>query len=213
MPHKNDRAAAALAVAALLLLAPAAVAHAPSVATDQVTSPDAPMVLDDPTLSRAIGATLASEGEVDWYRMDLRAGDPLVVGMTAPDAAGAVAATFTLLGPGLPDAGTGSPRAQALADAVGTDGALEFEPAADPPLEVHAGLGFFDYGTIRLEAPETGAYLIAVESVEPEATGKYVLAPGLREEFGLDAVGGMVDLIGFFNEPWPPSDSGSEQAG
>jgi hypothetical protein len=42
--------------------------------------------------------------------------------------------------------------------------------------------------------------------VDPDATGKYVLAPGIREEFGLDAVGGMVDLVGFFMAPWPPED-------
>ena len=31
----------------------------------------------------------------------------------------------------------------------------------------------------------------------------------LREEFGIDAIGGMVDLVGFFNAPWPPDDAGS----
>ena len=46
---------------------------------------------------------------------------------------------------------------------------------------------------------------VAVEAVEPEATGKYVFAPGVREEFGVDAVMGMVDLISFFNAPWPPA--------
>jgi hypothetical protein len=34
--------------------------------------------------------------------------------------------------------------------------------------------------------------------------------PGSREEFGIDALGGMVDLIGFFNAPWPPSDTDVE---
>ena len=32
-------------------------------------------VIEDPGLSRAIGATLGGPGETDWYRMDLRAGD------------------------------------------------------------------------------------------------------------------------------------------
>jgi hypothetical protein len=45
--------------------------------------------------------------------------------------------------------------------------------------------------------------------VDADATGKYVFAPGVREEFGVDAVGGMLDLIGFFNEPWPPRDADS----
>ena len=199
------RRLAVLATLVAVVLAPAAVsAHAPSVIDDAADSAAEAIVLEDPTLSRAIGATIEQPGEVDWYRLDLAAGEPLVVGMTAPDATGAIAATFTLLGPGLPDAGQSGPGALALAEAAGVEGAIEFTPAADPRREVHGGLGFIQYGTIRTEAPESGSYYVAVYSVDPAATGKYVFAPGQREEFGLDAVGGMLDLIGFFNAPWPP---------
>jgi len=192
------------AVLTAMLLPMGVAAHAPSVLSDQTGSPDEAVVLDDPTLSRAIGATLEAPGEIDWYRMDLLAGDPLVVGMTAPDARGGVPATFTLLGPGLPDATEAGPEAARLAEAAGVEGAIVFEPVADPPREVHGGLGFIDYGDIRLETPADGTYYVAVQSVDPEATGKYVFAPGVREEFGLDAVEGMIDLIGFFEAPWPP---------
>ncbi len=184
-----------------LVLVPAIVAaHAPSVVETTTASPDSAVILDDPTLSRAIGATLDGPGEVDWYRLDLAAGEPLVVGMTAPDTHGAVAATFTLVGPGLPDAADAGPEAQALAEAAGVEGALVFEPSAQPPREVHGGLGFINYGTLRTEAPLDGSYYVAVRAVEPEATGKYVFAPGVREEFGLDAIEGMIDLVAFFNE-------------
>ncbi len=70
-------------------------------------------------------------------------------------------------------------------------------------------MGFIDYGTLRLEAPESGTYWVAVSAVDPDGTGKYVFAPGVREEFGIDAIGGMADLISFFNEPWPPADATS----
>ena len=193
-----------VALAALALLPAGTAAHAPSVVETSTDSPDAAIVLDDPTLSRAIGATIDRPGETDWYRMDMAAGEPLVVGMTAPDTHGAVAATFTLVGPGLPDAAEAGPEALALAEAVGADGAVVFEPAAQPPREVHGGLGFINYGTVRLEAPADGSYYVAVRAVDPEATGKYVFAPGVREEFGADAVGGMIDLVGFFNERWEP---------
>lgn len=189
---------------AMPMLPAAASAHAPSVAETTTDSPTEAVVLDDPTLSRAIGATIARPGEIDWYRMDLSAGDPLVVGMTAPYAEGAVAATFTLLGPGLPDAADAGPEAARLADDAGVSGALVFEPAADPPLEIHGGLGFVNLGTMRLEAPADGAYYVAVQALDPEATGKYVFAPGVREEFGADAIGGMRDLIEFFEAPWEP---------
>lgn len=191
-----------MAVAALL---PGAVlGHAPSVSRDQPSTASQAIVLDDPTLSRAIGATIEHPGELDWYRMDLRAGDPIVVGMTAPDATGALAATFVLVGPGLPDAAGAGEWAASLAAEAGVTGAIAFVPAADPPIEQHAGLGFRQYGTLRIDAPADGSYWIAVHAVDPMGTGKYVLAPGVREEFGVDALGGMADLLGFFNEPWPP---------
>ena len=195
-----------LAALALTALPPAgAAAHAPSVLETTATSPEAPVVLDDPTLSRAIGATIDRPGEVDWYRLDLAAGEPLVVGMTAPDTHGAVATTFTLVGPGLPAAVEAGPEAEALAEAAGVEGAVVFEPAPQPPREVHGGLGFINYGSVRLEAPADGSYYVAVYAVDPDATGKYVFAPGVREEFGLDAIDGMVDLVGFFNAPWEPA--------
>jgi hypothetical protein len=137
--------------------------------------------------------------------MDLRAGDPLVVGLTAPDAAGALPATFVLAGPGLPDAAEAGEWAASLAAEAGVTGAVAFQPDPEPSVEIHGGLGFIQYGTLRLEAPADGSYYIAVHAQDPLATGKYVLAPGVREEFGADAIGGMVDLIGFFNEPWPPA--------
>lgn len=196
-------ATASVALTAAAIAAVGVAAHSPSVPVGAGNSPEDALVLDDPTLSRAIGATISSPGEIDWYRMDLVAGDPLVLGMTAPDAEGALAATFVLLGPGLPPATESGAQAQELADSVAVDGALLFEPAADPPLEVHGGLGFINYGTIRTSVPETGSYWVAVSAVDPMGTGKYVFAPGVREEFGVDAVGGMLDLIAFFMAPWP----------
>ena len=53
----RHRAPFAAALAAMLLPVGSA-AHAPSVLTEQTGSPDEAVVLDDPTLSRAIGATL-----------------------------------------------------------------------------------------------------------------------------------------------------------
>lgn len=182
-------------------------AHAPSVVETATDSPADAVVLEDPLLSRAIGSTIGRPGEVDWFRMDLRAGDPLVVGMTAPDATGGIAATFTLLGPGLPDAATVGSVASELADAAGVDGAVVFEPADEPRREVHGGLGFIQYGTVRMEAPVDGSYWIAVQAVDPGVTGKYVLAPGVREEFDAAAVAGMFELIAFFDAPWPPVDA------
>jgi hypothetical protein len=44
-----------------------------------------------------------------------------------------------------------------------------------------------------------------VRAAEDGATGRYVLAPGVREEFGPEAIGGMADLVAFFNAPWPPA--------
>ena len=198
-------AAAALALffaafAAIVVPAPAA-AHAPSVVQPGNESPATAHVIEDPTLSRAIGATLGGPGETDWYRMDMRAGEVIVVEVTAPDAVGGIATSFTLVGPGLP--APGSDAAAALAAAVGTDGAIEHE-ATGGEREVHGGLGFVAWGGIRSTAPADGTYWIAVRAAENGATGKYVLAPGVREEFGLETIGGMADLVAFFDSRWPP---------
>jgi hypothetical protein len=190
----------AAALALFVAAAPVA-AHAPSVVQAGNESPATAHVVEDPTLSRAIGATLVGPGEVDWFRMDLRAGDPLVVEVTAPDAEGGTATSFALLGPGLP--APASDAAAALAAAVGAVGAIEHE-ATGGEREVHGGLGFIVWGGIRTTAPADGTYWIAVRAAEDGSTGKYVLAPGVREEFGLETIGGMADLVAFFNDPWPP---------
>ncbi len=188
------------ALAALLIGGSPVAAHAPAVVGPGNESPGTAHVLDDPTLSRALGATLDVAGEVDWYRMDLRAGDALVVEVTAPDAPGGIATSFTVLGPGLDAPST--EEATALAKAAGAEGAIS-HAAAGGEREVHGGLGFIAWGGIRTTAPADGTYWIAVRAATDGETGKYVLAPGVREEFGADAIGGMADLVAFFNAPWP----------
>jgi hypothetical protein len=202
IPVPPAAALALLLAAFAVIVAPAPVsAHAPSVVRSGNESPATAHVIEDPALSRAIGATLGGPGETDWYRMDLRAGDAIVVEVTAPDAVGGIATSFALLGPGLPP--PASEAAAALAQAAGADGAIEHE-AIGGEREVHGGLGFIAWGGIRSSAPADGTYWIAVRAAEDGATGKYVLAPGVREEFGLDAIGGMADLVAFFSDPWPP---------
>lgn len=188
----------------LLALAVAApvTAHVPSVVPAGNESPATAHVLEDPTLSRAIGATLDTLSETDWYRMDLREGDPLIVEVTAPDAGGGIPVRFTLLGPGL--AAPAGADAVALATAVDAAGAVVHAPEGGAR-EVHGGLGFIAWGGIRSTAPADGTYWIAVRAADDGATGKYVLAPGVREEFGAGAIGGMADLVTFFNAPWPPA--------
>jgi len=199
------RRAVTASAATLLLfvvLAGPASAHTPSVVEPGNESPETARVLEDPTLSRAIGATLGAPGEVDWYRMDLRSGDALVVEVTAPDAAGGIATSFTVLGPRLPV--PTSDGDLAMVEAVGAAGALTHE-AEGGEREVHGGLGFITWGGIRTTAPADGTYWIAVRAAQAGATGKYVLAPGVREEFGPEAIGGMAGLVAFFNAPWPPT--------
>jgi hypothetical protein len=205
--RRSDRAFRRSAGAALVLLLAAApvAAHAPLVALDAHDTPSTALLLEDPTLSRAVGATISAPGEVDWYRMDLRAGDPLVVGMTMPDAVGGIPATFILAGPGLPAPDPANVDAVAIAAVAGTEGAIAFQPVADPPLEDHAGMGFVNYGMIVMEAPADGTYYVAAFAIDPAATGKYVLAPGVREEFGIDAIAGYMALADLFAAPWPPA--------
>ncbi len=208
--HRRSASAAVAAppaLAVLLLLAVAAIApsptlaHAPLVVDGGNEDPATAFVLDDPAKSLALGSTLVQPGETDWYRMELAAGDPLVVAITAPDADGGTATDVTVIGPGLPpvDASTAE-----LAAAVAGEGALRHEADPDGQRAVHGGLGFIEYGGISTTAPATGTYWIAVTASAPDATGKYVLAPGVEERFGPEDVAGMAALIGFFEATWPP---------
>ena len=198
----NIRVGFATAILLLVVAAAPVAAHAPMVVEPGNESPATAFALEDPTLSRAIGATLDAPGEVDWYRMDLRAGDALVVEVTAPDAAGGIPTSFAVLGPGL--RAPAEDWTSGLAKAAGADGALAHE-AEGGEREVHGGLGFISWGGVRTTAPADGTYWVAVRATNDGATGKYVLAPGVREEFGAEAVGGMADLVAFFNAPWPPA--------
>lgn len=104
--------------------------------------------------------------------MDLQAGDPMVVGMIVPDAAAALAAMFTLVGPSLPPAEKSAAGAEAYADGAGVDGALVFHPATEPPQEVHGslgpiangGLGPIGHGNLAVDATQAGSYWVAVHA-------------------------------------------------
>ena len=214
MPRRSRVAAAlagahrlaALGMVPLVLLAWAGPvsAHAPSVASGNEL-PATAQVLEDPTLSRAIGATIASPGEVDWYRMDLGAGDPLVVEMTAPDAAGGIAARFTILGPGLPR--RRSVRRSPWPRRSAPRGRRPGRPRANPTgrtTPVSAFSSTAACGRRRRRPAPTGS---RSPRSRPGATGKYVLAPGVREAFGPGDLVGYASLAGFFADPWP-ADSG-----
>jgi len=194
-------AAAVALVLAVAVPGPAS-AHAPLVVDGGNESPETAFVLEDPTRSLALGSTISEPGEHDWYRMEMTAGQPLVVQMTRPDAVGGIAADVALLGPGLP---VPDDTTSALAAEVGADGAVLLPADGDPGRSVHAGLGFYEYEGLRTTAPADGTYWIVVSAHDPGATGKYVLAPGVDEEFGLAEIGGMVDLVALFNADWPPT--------
>lgn len=201
---------AAVLILAWGVMAPSpALAHAPLVVEGGNEDPATAFVLEDPAKSLALGSTLVQAGEIDWYRMELEAGDQLVVSMTAPDAAGGIPADVTVLGPGLPTPDVASAE---LAAVVGAGGALRHPADPDGQRAVHGGLGFIEHGGISTTAPATGTYWIAVTASDPGATGKYVLAPGVEERFGPEDVAGMAALIGFFEAGWPP-DPGTSGTG
>jgi hypothetical protein len=184
-------------------------AHAPLVVDGGNETSTTAFVLEDPTRSLALGSTIGEPGERDWYRMEMTAGQPLVVQMTRPDAAGGITADVVVLGPGLPQPTDDT--TAGLAAEVGAEGAVPLPAEGDPARTVHAGLGFYEYEGLRTTAPADGTYWIVVRAHEPDAIGKYVLAPGVDEEFGIAEVGGMIDLVAFFNAAWPPT--GEDEGG
>ena len=189
-------------------LAPAAWAH------NYLSTPPAEAVTTIPDIgvSRAAYRSLAAPGQLDVYEFTARKGQELYVQMTVPllDRQRDFAPAFVLLYAGsdpaafagqqlekgalaepphdivdrlLPHQGAGEPEAAALAVAYDGSAPLPFD-------EPFTGTKYWIRQTLTVAAPADGTYRLGVYS-PGGASGKYVLAPGKREQFGFG------DLLSF----------------
>lgn len=97
--------AVTLATILATTLAAPALAHQPFFEEEDIKA-DSPWVVDDPTISTAVYATLESATDVDYFAFEGQAGQAILLQTTIPQIEGQeeFAPHMVLLGPGLPTA-------------------------------------------------------------------------------------------------------------
>ncbi|MCU0852086.1 MAG: hypothetical protein MUC90_02355 [Thermoplasmata archaeon] len=214
MSHSSIRVKSAYSVPAILLslllcvqIAAPASAHKPIFESGGETI-DTALEIPDPLVSYAIYAQFEpGMPQIQYYELQLEAGHLLNFQMLIPviDELQEFAPEVLLIGPGLPapDAGSSSiidefaipmPTADGIVlwSYVGAENVEEFEPFTQTT--------FWERQDVELTLAEAGTYFLAVVVPEgdfnPGEEGKYVLAPGLEEDFGLiDYVAIPVDWV------------------
>ena len=156
----------------------AALAHVPQLPGGG-GSLHAAIVVSEPTKSWAIYEHLHEADETVYFRLEMRSGDWLWLGLLTPET-GAFAPSLAIMGPGIAENGTlparveRPPGAGAMA-LEGRRGGADYEPFTP-------GAYYF---TVEHDSivNTTGTYYVAVYSTS--GTGAFSLAVGLRESFTL----------------------------
>lgn len=164
--------------------APGALAHRPYFEEEDISVSE-PWLVDDPSISTAIYATLDSAQDVDYFMFDGERGEVILVAMTIPQIEGqeSFAPTMALIGPGLGETDLPS----RIAVPVGA-GSMVIEPPPDPAstfFEPFSRTSYWERQERHITLPETGRYLVAVWNPEAEV-GRYTFVIGEKERLGGD---------------------------
>ena len=178
---------AAAAILFVLSAVPELLAHnyLPETPGSVVTS------ISDVSVSRAAYRVLSQGDQVDVYEFTAKKGQELYVQMTIPylECMQGFAPGFVLVYAGEGPAEFTSPQLQKgrIVDALsGESPAIGVEYDGSEPLvfdEPFTGTRYWIRQTLTVSAPADGVYRILVYSPRKQ-TGKYVLAPGRKEQFG-----------------------------
>jgi len=153
-----------------------------------------PIMIEDHKISWAAYNRLEQPGDVNYYRFEAGAGEEIYVSMMVPhlERLKDYSPDYALIGPGLEDDMAGLDEAEIRSR-------LDIEEGEGARVKRYTGpLGeeadtFFEHFTrteywrrqeSTITAPETGTYFVAVFS-GAEQTGKYVLAVGREERWGI----------------------------
>ena len=161
-----------------------ALAHQPYFEEDDIEAGN-PWVIDDPSISTALYATLDSRGDVDYFSFEGLAREVILLELTIPQIEGQenFAPAMALMGPGLPDADL--PDKVAVPDGAG---ALFFEPPPGPApsfYEPFSRTSYWKRQEQRVTLPAGGHYVVAVWHPEGEV-GRYTSVIGEKEMLGGD---------------------------
>jgi hypothetical protein len=146
---------------------------------------DSPWVIEDPTVSTAVYATLDSPTDVDYFTFDGQAGQSILLQITIPQIEGQedFAPHMTLLGPQLPSIDL--PDLVARPDDAG--GVLLPPPPGPAPtfFEPFSRTSYWERQQSRETLPANGRYVVAVWH-DGGVMGRYVFVVGDKEQLGGD---------------------------
>ena len=137
----------------------------------------------DPTKSWAIYAELHEGGEAQYYRLDMEQGERLRLMLFIPiSEKERFKPNLVVMGPGIPSQDA-PPEFVEVASGVGVT-VLEGQLSAEPSYEPFTPSAYYYLADLDLDLSVGGTYHVAV--YEAHQGGRYGLAVGYREEFGLD---------------------------
>lgn len=178
------RIALTLALALTAIVVVPALAHRPYFEEQDIES-DAPWLVDDPTISTALYATLESADDVDYYTFEGKRGQEILLELTIPQIEGQdeFAPSMALMGPGLP--------ADALPGRViqpEETGTLRIPAPPGPAptfFEPFSRTSYWERQEQRIALPSDGRYVVAVWHPEGQV-GRYTFVIGDKERPGGD---------------------------
>lgn len=168
-------------------------AHAPDIPSEN-ESLETAYTISDPAKSWAIYAELHEGAEAQYYKFDLPQNERLLVMLFVPTSEqSSFVPNLVIMGPGI----TSQEALPEYVEAVEGDGImlLEAERPLKPAYEPFTPSSYYYLATFDQEISTAGTHYIAV--YEPFQGGRYGLAVGYREEFGIDEfIKIPVDVVG-----------------
>ncbi len=177
-----------------LFIIPVVMAHTPLQPDLDNNSLETALVVSDPTKSWALYTELHEGGEAQYYRLDLADDERLFTQLFIPTSEKTdFLPNLAIMGPGI-SSHDSIPEYVEVPDGSGVI-LVEAQRSDEPSYEPFTPSSSYFLAQVDLEISSTGTFYIAV--FEPSQGGRYGLAIGYREEFGLDEwIRIPIDVIG-----------------
>ncbi|MCP8307066.1 MAG: hypothetical protein H3Z49_08235 [archaeon] len=177
-----------------LVFIPVVLAHTPLQPPIDNESLETALLISDPTKSWALYAELHEGGEAEYYRLDMGDGERLYTQLFIPTSEkNDFLPNLAIMGPGIASHDV-IPEYVEVPEGAGVM-LVEAQRPDEPSYEPFTPSSSYFLAQVDLEVSSTGTYFIAV--FEPSQGGRYGLAIGYREEFGLDEwIRVPIDVIG-----------------
>jgi hypothetical protein len=183
-----------LILLALVVISPSALGHR-YLKTGGTEGRDDPVVVKDHQISWAAYSSLTKKNDVDYYRFDATAGEEIYASILVPKIKRlkGFSPDLALIGPGIDELQKDLRAPEQNLDLREGEGLLLDRYSGDKDevfFEPFTQTSYWERQELRLKAPQTGAYFLAVFHPD-DRTGKYVLAIGEREVFGVGDILGL----------------------